>query len=730
MQADKIYWLLTSEFPPQHGGGISTYCLQTATMLGGRGYAVTVFTQDFRLRVPSQAESHGGYRLVRFNPDRVPGGECLGYEARLSHAFARVVGDYMERESVPDCLEDQEYMGIAYYLLQYKHLRYPLFRDMKVLITLHSPSFLYLEYNRVVYHRLPYYWVGEMEKFCIRAADQLVSPSAYLVGELRRRMNLDGLHIPVVRNPLDVNGEPPMTRFQPNKVVFFGKLTPQKGCLELLAWFSRLWSDGQVVRLFLVGGGQHYFHPEGRDMADVIRKKYRDRMDAGLLHLTGRIRPEELSDHLADARVIVVPSLVDNLPYTVLEAMARGKVVLASRQGGQAEVIADGADGFLFDHDDPDSFLERLRYILSLPEVSLRQIGYRAYEKVKREFSFSAILAAKQQVLPARSGEKFRRGLFPFAGGPARERGPEPPVPVSPSVQRGQPLLSVVIPFYNMGAYVEEALRSLREASWRNLEILLVDDGSEEPASRDILLRLEATGTLRVIRQANQGLAMARNAGAREARGEYLAFLDPDDTVEPAYYEKAIAVMEACRNVHFVGCWARYFGKASGCWPAFTPEPPYLLVHNLINSSALVCRREAFVAAGWNDAAMVYGMEDYESVVHLVAEGWRGVALPEPLWNYRVRKGSMARSFTTDKQLYLYRLIAGKHAALFDAHGAELACLLNANGPGISIDNPTLISPLSGNGRRIGRLKQALLARAKRTPWLRRLAIQIKKHIK
>ena len=101
------------------------------------------------------------------------------------------------------------------------------------------------------------------------------------------------------------------------------------------------------------------------------------------------------------------------------------------------------------------------------------------------------------------------------------------------------PLVSVIIPVYNVAPYLEEALESVINQSYNNLEILVIDDGStdgseiicEEYAARD--------KRIRVIHQVNGGLSDARNTGLDLAAGEYIAFLDPDD----AYRPDMIAVM-------------------------------------------------------------------------------------------------------------------------------------------------------------------------------------------
>lgn len=716
------FWLLTSEFPPMSGGGISTYCYETVCMLEARGHGVTVFTQDHSISETTE-EIQGLSKVVRFNPDKFKTASILGYEANLSYAFAEIVKSYIDKDGVPDIIEAQEYMGIAYYLLQFKSLNYPAFRNTKVLITLHSPSFLYLEYNQVIYHRLPYYWVGEMEKFCIVSADMLISPSRYLVEEIKKRMDVSVQEIHVLKNPYQIDQSVNSKTIVKNKIVFFGKLTPQKGCLKLIEYFREIWAKGINIPLIMIGGGNHLYHPEGVDMDDFISRKYKSEIRKGQLLLLGAIKPGDLNAHLSDAHIILVPSLVDNLPYAVLEAMGRGKIVLASLQGGQAEIITNESDGYLFDHQQESSFLNQLQQILSLSDKELAQVSLNAIQTIRQEYSYDVIYEKKIKLLKQLI-ETRNREIFPFIR----------PIKIRQGIKQcsaeKEPLISVVVPYYNMGKYVEETILSIKESDHKNSEIIIVNDGSDDPKSIEVLAEMETKFKIRVIHQKNQGLSIARNTGAYQAKGDYIAFLDPDDTIEPSYYSKALDVLQKYVNVYFVGCWAKYFGEAKSYWPSFNPEPPYLLFHNMINSSALVYKKEAFLRAGLNDKEMIFGMEDYESVISLTKAGYQGVALPEALWNYRVRRNSMARAFTLNKQMYLYRLISEKHADFYAGYASEVSNLLNANGSGINIDNPTLIYDLPGTSLFGQRLLQKLITKIKSRPGLRKVAIMIKKKLK
>jgi len=128
------------------------------------------------------------------------------------------------------------------------------------------------------------------------------------------------------------------------------------------------------------------------------------------------------------------------------------------------------------------------------------------------------------------------------------------------------PLLSVIVPCYNYGHYLNEALESLYEQTFQNFEIIIVNDGSTEEATLKILERLEKKPKLKILHQQNQGLSATRNNGIKTARGKYICCLDADDKLEPTYFEKALALLESSPETAFVTPWVQYFDASDANW--------------------------------------------------------------------------------------------------------------------------------------------------------------------
>ena len=115
--------------------------------------------------------------------------------------------------------------------------------------------------------------------------------------------------------------------------------------------------------------------------------------------------------------------------------------------------------------------------------------------------------------------------------------------------------ISVIVPVYNVAAYVEKCLLSLAVQTYPYMEVIVVDDGSSDGSSRICDAWPTRDGRFQVIHlPENQGLSSARNEGVRRASGAYIAFVDSDDYVEPGLLEKLYrALVESCADISACG---------------------------------------------------------------------------------------------------------------------------------------------------------------------------------
>jgi GT2 family glycosyltransferase len=208
------------------------------------------------------------------------------------------------------------------------------------------------------------------------------------------------------------------------------------------------------------------------------------------------------------------------------------------------------------------------------------------------------------------------------------------------------PAVSVVIPAYNVAEYIGEALDSVFAQTYRDFEVIVVNDGS--PDTVELERVLEPYRDLIVyIRQENRGVSGARNTGIRVARGEYYAQLDPDDVWESDYLTEQLRVLQA-EGADLVYPNAVFFGDAPEAGRLFMdlcPSDGEVTFEKLLRlectvMTSVTARREALVQAGMYDET-IKTAEDFDLWLR-VARGGRIVYHRKPLVRYRQRAGSLS----------------------------------------------------------------------------------------
>lgn len=695
-------WILSSEYPP-HAGGIATYVQNMSQLLARAGHKVTILTID--QQEAREEHTPEGVRIIRFVPrcyqSATPSSEepdehpafpfnVMSYWPALSYQFAEeLISRLSEEPELPDIIECQDYGAIAYFLLQRRLLEETLLAKVPVLMHLHGPTFEIYKAGQLPRYKFPHYWIGQMEKFCITATDGLLSPSHFLKQRVYNDLERDDLPIEVIPYPYQQEDRDSLPSSPPEwgDIVYVGRLQVWKGTLHLVKACARLWDQGYDFRLTLIGGDTE-FPPRGTTVRSFLMAKYQRCIREGRLVITkGPLPRREVRQRMAKAWAVVIPSLWDNYPNVCLEAMALGKLVIASTSGGQAEIVgSDGRCGLLFDWSKPGDFERVLKRALTMSVEENQCIGAQAKKRVQE-------LTDPSKIIPQRIAhyerviQNFRSHwpprIFPTVSVPrSRKVNDNPNLASSDNVV--QDLLSVVVPFYNLGPYLKDTLNSILTSTYYPVEVIIVNDASDDPESLRVLREIErkADPLVKIVHhRENQGLAATRNTGALAARGEFLAFVDADDMVEPEFFSQAIKILRRYENVDFVYSWQRYFGDTKGCWINWNAEFPHLLGHNMC-SVIVVIRRARWLAHGMNRPEVEYALEDYDSWIRMVSAGSVGVSIPKFLTRYRVRRESMLRQMNHNQALYLYDLISHHSKEAYQQYGVELFNLQNANGPG------------------------------------------------
>ena len=107
-----------------------------------------------------------------------------------------------------------------------------------------------------------------------------------------------------------------------------------------------------------------------------------------------------------------------------------------------------------------------------------------------------------------------------------------------------QPLVSIIVPIYNAQDHIARCVESIRRQTYKNIEILLLNDGSQDVSLQVCEMYARVDNRIVLIDKANSGVAATRNLGLRQAKGKYLQFVDADDTIQPYATEMLVARAE------------------------------------------------------------------------------------------------------------------------------------------------------------------------------------------
>jgi glycosyltransferase involved in cell wall biosynthesis len=240
------------------------------------------------------------------------------------------------------------------------------------------------------------------------------------------------------------------------------------------------------------------------------------------------------------------------------------------------------------------------------------------------------------------------------------------------------PRVSVVVPCFNLGAYVTEAVDSVLAQTFDDVEIIVVNDGSTDQQTNDVLRALRRDRTV-VLTTPNHGLPAARNCGIARSRGEFVCALDADDRLRPTFLERTIGLLDQDPGLAFASSWVQCFGTEDWVWRQDRCDFPALLAECVVLTASPV-RRSAFDAVGGYDATRyLYGCEDWDFWISLVERGYRGAIIPDVLFDYRQREGSMRRiSEQREVRQRIWESLLEKHRDTYARYARDVLLLQEA----------------------------------------------------
>ena len=218
------------------------------------------------------------------------------------------------------------------------------------------------------------------------------------------------------------------------------------------------------------------------------------------------------------------------------------------------------------------------------------------------------------------------------------------------------PLVSVILAAYNAETFLPAALESVLSQSFRDFEVLLIDDGSTDATPTIADSFASRDNRIRVIHQKNQGLAMSLNRGLELARGEFIARMDADDECLPERFERQVQFLRAHPDVGICGTWMKVIGsKKGGIWKHPSDDASIksrLMFRTALCHPTVMARRNLFDQHGLRYDPSHRHTEDYDLWSRLI-----------PLTNFA----------NLEEILYLYRRYSGQVTQRADHNAIEIA---------------------------------------------------------
>lgn len=690
---------VTTEYDPVLPGGAGTVVSEMARRLADEGREVVVILVADEVDFPGD----GIVQLRAVSPGQ-PDQEAPNPAMAASRAAALAVAEL--RPGDGDVIEFIDFWGLAYWTLT----RRPQLglQSARIGVRFHGP--MHLIFEAVGRELSPY--ERHMEIDAYRLADFVVVPSRAMSELVMERYEIPPDRIVIGAPPVPDVGFADYSPGTTPEILYFGTISELKGAPDFLAAVVPILRRDPDTRAVLVGG-DGWSISEGAFMTAILRDSIPPEV-ADRIEFRGRVGRSELVDALRSAWVVVLPSRFETFCLAAHEVRQLGLPIVVPQIPALTDFFSERTGAVIYDGtvEDLTSTLEDLLadparladlavaaapvvedpltpYLGRLPpprhprsqqglaeksiaDLRVLEVPQEVTPSLKRRLASRALRLLPEpaarlavRILPQRIKDRFRsvanwrveahRRTVEDRYEEIRSRRSE-----FPELQ--EPEVSVVIPCHNQGEFLPDAILSVFDQTFRSFEIVIIDDGSTDPATLDVLQTIQLPRT-RIIRQENRGLPGARNAGMEVARGKYLVPLDADDELRPTFMERLHAAIECRPDAAYAHCWAELFGNTSLLY-ATRPWNPFWLTRANSVIGCVMMRREAWQAVGGYDETMVGFPEDWELWIRFYEEGWDQVLVPEPLFRYR-RHGVTLRVLGEINYERGVEAIEQRHPALF-----------------------------------------------------------------
>ena len=604
---------------PVKNGGIGTACYHFTRVLAGAGHDVTVFYTGAELSDCQKAHWRNVFARVRIRfvaLSDAPPTTRLVYGSTWFFDRSWRVFEYLRRRPF-SVIHFQDWHGNGFWSIKAKKVG--LAFDQTVLTVMTHSCTKWINEGMQQFGSDPFetaklVWA---ETYCIEQCDMLLSPSRYMLdwvaaNHIRAPQRI--VLTPYAVEDSQVEEAQPIGDVDNEHLIFFGRLETRKGVHILAEAFRQLRHQGEALPRLVSFVGKHD-SVMGRPSADYLSE------------LQGELRPMELRiisnldyagalDYIKRTRgLVVIPSILDNLPLAVIECIQNRIPFIAAMIGGIPELV------------DP-----RVSFTPT-PSALATLLGARhTIDHARMDHRYSPSLAR------TRWRELHTELVSPNGQG----EGSAPREPQPSESKR----VSVCIPFFNHHRYLETLVAAFARQTYPDLEVVFVNDGSSQEASRafDRMATRSRDRRFRFLTTENQGPGAARNFAAAQASGDLLLFFDADNLPKEDDFVWVLARALQHSEADCVTCpydivdSANIFPAANDVVATYRPYGPCLeaaFVENTLGDVTMLIARSVFEGLGGFQAPRASSREDHQFLLNLCFKGHTLETVPDATFYYR-----------------------------------------------------------------------------------------------
>lgn len=537
-----------------------------------------------------------------------------------------------ERNSNYKFIHFHDYKGLAYFSCEAKAQGLDL-HESKIVIQVHGPTRWALEANSAFFSHIEQLRFDYMEKKSIEMADTLVAPSNYILGWIKEKRfaNIEKKKTYVIKN---CPARLPFTRSnseisagQTRTIIYFGRQEERKGIKTFCNALSIIRTELEKTKtkvIFLGGLGEIN---EGPSLIYLLEASKDWNFRYSIIHDLSR---DDALEYILNqsSPLVCICSEHENSPYTVSEMISLGIPFITSRNGGAIELIRDP---------NYPGIIDMNSNIIANSIITFIHSPWGSAESSQEEAEIRSqwLQFHRENIIEQNEVKKSM-----------------------PPSSRKNPLITVVVTTFDRPKKLLEAIRSITLQSYRNIEIIVVDDASKTSEAifaleQQLPLMLHGINHQIIRRKSNGYLGAARNSGLSVATGEYIIYLDDDDYAISTMLEKLLlGAQNTCGDVIIaLNAYMPESERHTIIWsdhhrliPSYVPTGgPHSLsaIENCIGAATSLIKTSLLKKIGGYSELKGVGHEDYELYIKLLQAGARIHICPEVLYMYETGRPSM-----------------------------------------------------------------------------------------